>query len=304
MTTTLLLGDCLERMREIPDGSVGHVVTDPPYGQSNESYDRGVDPSLWRECYRATGPNAALVSFAGSPTYHRIASDIEAAGWKVRQMWGWIYRNGFITSAWPKEGFDRLAPAMDPICFATKGKVLLNLEREGKSEWSRKRNSDDVCSWSNRSGHTADSATGRWPRSIVADGEIDEFHYFSLNPNSPKLRAEKTGHPNQKPIALMRWIVSKLPKTPGAVCPDCHGKGRPDWPDSVVATHCLDCGGLGRLPAKPTSILDPYMGSATTGVAAVEMGFDFIGIESDPTHFATAERRIVQAQNATPLLRD
>src|SRR4051812_22276643 len=127
---TLHRGDCRDVLATLPAGSIGHVVTDPPYGQTNERYDMGVDPAVWRECYRVAADGAALLSFAGSPTYHRIASDIEAAGWTVRQMWGWIYRNGFMTSAYPKEGFDRLAPAFDPIVFATKGKVLLNLERE------------------------------------------------------------------------------------------------------------------------------------------------------------------------------
>jgi site-specific DNA-methyltransferase (adenine-specific) len=39
-------------------------------------------------------------------------------------------------------------------------------------------------------------------------------------------------------------------------------------------------------------ILDPFMGSGTTGVAALSMGFDFVGIEMSPTHYETAQRRI------------
>jgi DNA modification methylase len=44
------------------------------------------------------------------------------------------------------------------------------------------------------------------------------------------------------------------------------------------------------------SILDPFMGSGTTGVACVQTGRDFIGIEIDPGYFAIAERRIKDAQ--------
>jgi DNA modification methylase len=51
-------------------------------------------------------------------------------------------------------------------------------------------------------------------------------------------------------------------------------------------------------------ILDPYMGSGTTGVAAVEMRHPFIGIEIDPTYFATACRRIEQAQRQGDIFRD
>ena len=59
-------------------------------------------------------------------------------------------------------------------------------------------------------------------------------------------------HPWQKPLNLMRWCVSMTQGT----------------------------------------VLDPYMGSGTTGVAVVEAGRRFIGVEQDPTHFETAVKRI------------
>jgi adenine-specific DNA-methyltransferase len=261
----LYMGDSLGVLRALPEGSVSHVVTDPPYGQTNEAYDGPIafDPSLWAECYRVARPGAVLLSFAGSPTYHRIASAIEAGGWKVRQMWGWVYRNGFITSAYPQEGFDRLAPAFDPIVHATKGKALLRVEREPGETWHRARNEDEVCTWSGRSGRVAPTANGRWPRSLVAEPGCPGFEYFALNPNSPSLRAEKTGHPNQKPLALMRWLVSKL-----------------------------SAGGV---------ILDPFTGSGTTGVAAVMEGFGFIGIEREPGYVDIARRRLAEVESAHPL---
>lgn len=43
-------------------------------------------------------------------------------------------------------------------------------------------------------------------------------------------------------------------------------------------------------------VLDPFMGSGTTGIAAVQMGRDFIGIEREPKYFDIACRRIEQAQ--------
>lgn len=46
------------------------------------------------------------------------------------------------------------------------------------------------------------------------------------------------------------------------------------------------------------TVLDPFMGSGTTGVAAVRMGRKFIGIELDPDHFETAVRRITKAQES------
>jgi len=48
-------------------------------------------------------------------------------------------------------------------------------------------------------------------------------------------------------------------------------------------------------------ILDPFMGSGTTGVACVQTGRNFIGIEIDADYFAIAERRIAEAQMQPPL---
>jgi len=65
-------------------------------------------------------------------------------------------------------------------------------------------------------------------------------------------------HPTQKPIAVMQWCIEKLPKG-------------------------------------SETILDPFMGSGTTGVAAVKLGRRFIGIEIEPRYFDIACRRIEQA---------
>jgi site-specific DNA-methyltransferase (adenine-specific) len=65
-------------------------------------------------------------------------------------------------------------------------------------------------------------------------------------------------HPNEKPVRMMRHFI-ELHTKPGQV------------------------------------VLDPFMGSGTTGVAAVELEREFIGIELDAEHFATAEQRIREA---------
>jgi DNA modification methylase len=82
------------------------------------------------------------------------------------------------------------------------------------------------------------------------------------------LIAEGGEHPTQKPLAVMRFTIDKL-----------------------------------KVPPSGT-ILDPYMGSGSTGVAAVEMRHPFIGIEIDPTYFDIACRRIEQAQRQGDLFRD
>ena len=76
---------------------------------------------------------------------------------------------------------------------------------------------------------------------------------------------ERVGHPTQKPLRLMKWCLTFV---------------------------------------DARSIVDPFMGSGTTGVAAVEDGRTFIGIERDPAYFDIACRRIEDAQRQGSLFGD
>lgn len=81
------------------------------------------------------------------------------------------------------------------------------------------------------------------------------------------IRAEENGaarhHPSQKPLALMAWCIEQ-------------------------------CGDAGI-------ILDPYMGSGSTGVAAARLGRQFIGIEIDPKYFDIACKRVADALKQTDM---
>lgn len=64
----LMLGDCLERMKEIPDGSVDMVLTDPPYGTTRNKWDSIIDLEyMWKELWRVLKPNGAVVLCAAQP---------------------------------------------------------------------------------------------------------------------------------------------------------------------------------------------------------------------------------------------
>lgn len=97
----LMLGDCLERMKEIPDNSVDSIVTDPPYGLSfmGKKWDYNVPSSeLWTEALRILKPGGHLLSFGGTRTYHRLVIEIEEAGFEIRDQIMWIYGSGFPKS--------------------------------------------------------------------------------------------------------------------------------------------------------------------------------------------------------------
>ena len=88
-----------------------------------------------------------------------------------------------------------------------------------------------------------------------------ELAWTSMDMNTKRYRnpvePHLSGHPTEKPLTLMKW--------------------------------CIKQAGM------PQSILDPFMGSGTTGVAAVQMGRKFIGIELEPRYFDIACKRIEQA---------
>lgn len=90
--------DNMEVLRQIADNVIDTVITDPPYGlrfmQKKWDYDV---PSVetWQEILRVMKPGATLLSFAGSRTQHRMAVNIEDAGFILKDTLMWVYSTGF-----------------------------------------------------------------------------------------------------------------------------------------------------------------------------------------------------------------
>ena len=107
---TLYHGDCREVMASLD--AVDAVVTDPPYGLSfmgkHWDYDvPGVE--VWAECLRALKPGGHLLAFAGTRTQHRMAVNIEDAGFDIRDMIAWVYGSGFPKSLDVSKAIDKAA---------------------------------------------------------------------------------------------------------------------------------------------------------------------------------------------------
>jgi len=124
-----------------------------------------------------------------------------------------------------------------------------------------------------------DKSEGRGPNDTFIDGEFawcnwrEPRNTFSLlwKGLACDKRGENNGrrdHPTQKPLRLMRWCIEKA-----------------------------------KVPAGG-AILDPYMGSGSTGVAAVQMRHPFVGIEIEERYFDIACRRIEEAQRQGDMFRD
>lgn len=97
----LMLGKCEKRLKSIKTNSIDSIVTDPPYGLKfmGKAWDHGVPSTeVWKEIYRILKPGGFLLSFAGTRTYHRMAVNIENAGFEIRDMIAWVYGSGFPKS--------------------------------------------------------------------------------------------------------------------------------------------------------------------------------------------------------------
>ncbi len=94
-------GDNMDVLRSMPDNSIDSIVTDPPYGIKfmKSKWDHDV-PSIefWKECLRVLKPGGYVLSFGSCKTYHRMAVNVEDAGFEIRDQIMWVYASGFPKS--------------------------------------------------------------------------------------------------------------------------------------------------------------------------------------------------------------
>ena len=95
---TLLLGDCLERMKEIPDGSVDLILTDPPYGTTACKWDSVIPfEPMWAELKRIIKPNGAIVLFGAEP-FSSLLRCSNIKDFKYDWIWEKSKATGFLNS--------------------------------------------------------------------------------------------------------------------------------------------------------------------------------------------------------------
>jgi len=92
----------MDVLKGMKDNSVTSIVTDPPYGLKfmGKKWDYDV-PSVevWKECLRVLKPGGTLLCFAGTRTQHRMAVNIEDAGFVLKDTVMWVYGSGFPKAA-------------------------------------------------------------------------------------------------------------------------------------------------------------------------------------------------------------
>ena len=236
---TLLQGDCLKLMRDIPDGSVDMVLADLPFGVTQNSWDRVIPiPPLWSELRRVTKENAAIVLHCQQPfTAQLICSN--PTDFKYCYVWYKHYCRGFLNAKkQPLRNCEDIAvfyrkqcvynPQMVKGAFRSKGNS--SKQRGCYGEYKPVKTRNDVY----------------YP-TLILD--------FAGVPNS------ELQHPTQKPVPLLEYLIKTYTN-------------------------------------EGEMVLDPTMGSGSTGVAAANTGRRFIGIELDAGYFGIAKERIQAAREA------
>jgi site-specific DNA-methyltransferase (adenine-specific) len=288
-------------------------------------YHAGAGMQAWHQQWAAAAlrvlkPGGYLLAFGGTRTYHRLACAVEDAGFEVRDCLMWLYGSGF-----PK-GQGCLKPAWEPILLARRpGPRVLPLNVDGcrvpgtiNAGWCESKGRGPKFTgttynggeeYPERQDRFDASPAGRYPANVVHDGSDEVLEAFAAfgektsslrGPRCGQAGGSKTGngiygdlpqkgyppgttyadsgtaarffytakasgaeregstHPTVKPVALMRWLV-RLVTFPGQL------------------------------------VLDPFMGSGSTGVACRREDRRFVGVEKEPAYHAEAEKRVANA---------
>ena len=138
-------GNCLEVLKDFPDNFFDGCVTDPPYGISfmNKHWDYQI-PSvdIWKEILRVLKPGGYVLCACGTRTQHRMAVNIEDAGFEIRDVITWHYGSGFPKSHDISKAIDRQAGAERTVIDTkeTKSGGMANVNKANKEQGFRPNN--------------------------------------------------------------------------------------------------------------------------------------------------------------------
>jgi len=189
----LMQGDCLERMKEIPSGSVDMVLADPPYGTTACKWDSIIPlEPMWEQLKRVIKPNGAIVMTASQP-FTSVLVMSNASQFRHNFVWDKVSPTGHLNA--------KKKPLLrheDIVVFssAKHGNFTYNPEmRKGKyRNKSPKRSTDNI----------KDRCYGTVKHK--SDNFNDDYYPTSIFINSTGNRLNKC-HPTQKPVALMEYLI-------------------------------------------------------------------------------------------------
>lgn len=190
----LLLGDCLERMSEIPDGSVDMVLCDLPYGTTLNDWDSQLPMGdLWGEYRRMLSSGGAVVLFGNQPFTSAVVMS-NPKWFKQCLVWD---KNKCGSPALAKI---RPMQTHEDIMVFAPGRTTYNPQMEVGDPYKRKTNKLDGYV-----GRCNNHKYGMKPRS---EFENHGTRYpKSVIRISRDFSAQQQVHPTQKPVALMEYLI-------------------------------------------------------------------------------------------------
>lgn len=244
----LILGDCLEKMKDIPDQTVQLVLVDLPYGITSNNWDSEIPlDKLWNQYNRIGKENAVFAFTASQPfTSKLVCSNLKM--WK--HEWVWIKNRGSNFANTVREPFKE----HETVQIFSNGQWIYNKQMQERTG-----------AGSSRVRYQLNQRTKS--KNYRDFGDIEGTMQGELRvPSSwQKFNTDTSGlHPTIKPVPLMEYLIKTY-------------------------TNENDL------------VLDNCMGSGSTGVAAVNLNRNFIGIEKEEKYFEIATRRIQEAANKPSL---
>ncbi len=274
MRSRLIRGDCLKILPGIPSGSVDVVLTDPPYPCIKRSYGVWTE-AAWFEMMRAVVPECMRVLKPTGSAVFILQPNSERVGRMRTWLWEfmlWVGKEwGIVQDAW----------WWNPACLPSGGAIAGRLLRSTLK----------ACVWVGGKDCRRDQSGVLWSESFrnFERRATERFAGISQMPSGHRVRigqclvaAEKRG--GVTPYNVLPIANANSTTSAGA---NGHGAGTPlalcSW---WIRYLCPDGG----------TVLDPFSGTATVGLAAREQGKRYIGIERIPEYHAIAKRRLAQSR--------
>jgi site-specific DNA-methyltransferase (adenine-specific) len=323
----ILTGDALTRLRELPDGLVDAIVTSPPYFRLRQyghtaqiGLEQHVDDwvtqlrTVMAECARVLVPTGTVWLNLGD-TYsthvsqggprkslllgpERLAMLLVADGWTIRNKIVWAKTNTIPTSV-----RDRFATRHEVIYLLTRQpSYYFDLDSLREPHTSRPPRPHATTKKHERAAWLGPNSDGDAGLAALHAAGL-RGHPLGKNPGDVWRLGVSTyrgAHFATYPEQLARRMV--LAGSPRLRCTVCRApwtrrliRGSPDTAHREPPQPTCNCDAA----AEPGLVLDPFIGSGTTAIAAARLGRDWLGIELNPDYTALAYDRIASSMTTT-----
>lgn len=260
-----MYGDCLELMRTLPDGCVDMVLTDPPYHATKQKWDKMLDwPAIWQELSRVCKPTSAKLFFAVNKfTIELCASNLKE--YRYRYVWQKTSPTNVLNC--------RKMPMRkyEDICVFFQKRGTYNPQMGTGPAYNRKPCIKRENLWG--------TVNSKWATCIAPE----ELEKLGISPDDNKqynymFMPRREGIAERFPTDILTFKpVHNFAKD------RLHRNQKPvDLLEFLIKTYTN----------KGETVLDFTMGSGSSGVACLNTGRNFIGMELDADMFTIAKQRI------------